>query len=205
MDGGQLNTNAVHLFRYAEVLLNYAEAKAELGQLTAADWAATIGALRARAGITGGLTALPTTADPYLQSVYFPDVSNPVILEIRRERGVELAMEGLRFYDIVRWKHGELMEMEWRGIYVPAANTNIDLDENGTPDVNFFTVNPATRLNGVTYISVTGTDFKLANGTSGEIVWRNDIPRKWDEKNYLYPIPEADLLTNPNLKQNPGW
>jgi starch-binding outer membrane protein, SusD/RagB family len=66
-------------------------------------------------------------------------------------------------------------------------------------------VNPATRLNGVTYISVTGTDFKLANTTSGEIVWRNDIPRKWEQKNYLYPIPEGDLLTNPALKQNPGW
>jgi starch-binding outer membrane protein, SusD/RagB family len=205
MDGGQLNTNAVHLFRYAEVLLNYAEAKAELGQLTAAEWALTVGALRSRAGITSGTSTLPTVADPYLQSVYFPDISNPVILEIRRERGVELAMEGLRFYDIVRWKHGELMEMEWRGIYVPAANTNIDLDENGTPDVNFFTVSPTPRLNGVTYISVTGTDFKLANGTSGEIVWRSDIPRKWEQKNYLYPIPEADLLTNPALKQNPGW
>ena len=46
---------------------------------------------------------------------------------------------------------------------------------------------------------------KLANGTSGEIVWRNDIPRKWEQKNYLYPIPESDLLTNPALKQNPGW
>ena len=205
MDGGQLNTNAVHLLRYAEVLLNYAEAKAELGQLTAADWALTVGALRARAGITGGLATLPTVADPYLTSVYFPDISNPVILEIRRERGIELAMEGLRFYDIVRWKHGELMEMEWRGIYVPQANTNIDLDENGTPDVNFFTVSPTPRLSGVTYISVAGTDFKLANGTSGEIVWRSDIPRKWEQKNYLYPIPEADLLTNPALKQNPGW
>jgi hypothetical protein len=205
MDGGSLNTNAVHLFRYAEVLLNYAEAKAELGQLTDAEWALTVGALRSRAGITGGLTALPTVADPYLKSVYFPNISSAVILEIRRERGIELAMEGLRFYDIVRWARGPLMEMEWRGIYVPQANTNLDLDENGTPDVNFFTVSPATRLNGVTYISVTGTDFKLSNGTSGEIVWRNDIPRKWDDKMYLYPIPESDLLTNPKLKQNPGW
>jgi starch-binding outer membrane protein, SusD/RagB family len=205
MDGGSLNTNAVHLFRYAEVLLNYAEAKAELGQLTNAEWAETVGALRARAGITGGLSTLPTAADPYLQSVYFPGISNPVILEVRRERGIELAMEGLRFYDIVRWARGPLMEMEWRGIYVPQANQNIDLDENGTPDVNFFTVNPATRLPGVTYISVTGQDFRLANGTSGEIVWRNDIPRKWEQKNYLYPIPEGDLLTNPALKQNPGW
>ena len=205
MDGGSLNTNAVHLFRYAEVLLNYAEAKAELGQLTAADWALTVGALRARAGITGGLTTLPTVVDPDLKSVYFPDISSPVIMEVRRERGIELAMEGLRFYDIVRWARGPLMEMEWRGIYVPQANTNIDLDENGTLDVNFFTVNPTTRVNGVTYISVTGSDFKLSNGTSGEIVWRNDIPRKWEQKNYLYPIPEGDLLTNPALKQNAGW
>jgi len=207
MDGGALNTNAVHLFRYAEVLLNYAEAKAELGQLTDADWAATVGATRARAGITGGLTTKPTVADPYLKNVYFPGVSDPSILEIRRERGIELAMEGFRFYDIVRWARGALMEMEWRGIYVPQANVNIDLDENGTPDVNFMLVNVPTaqRVPGVTYISVAGTDFKLANGSSGEIVWRNDIPRKWEQKNYLYPIPEADLLTNPALKQNPGW
>jgi starch-binding outer membrane protein, SusD/RagB family len=207
MDGGSLNTNAVHLFRYAEVLLNYAEAKAELGQLTAADWALTVGALRARAGITGGLAALPTVVDPYLSTVYFPGITSPVILEVRRDRGIELAMEGFRFYDIVRWARGPLMEMEWRGIYVPQANTNIDLDENGTPDVNFMAVNVPTaqRVAGVTYISVAGTDFKLANGTSGEIVWRNDIPRKWDQKLYLYPIPESDLLTNPALKQNPGW
>jgi hypothetical protein len=207
MDGGSLNTNAVHLFRYAEVLLNYAEAKAELNQLTDADWASTVGALRARAGITGGLTTVPTVVDPYLKSVYFPDVASAAILEVRRDRGIELAMEGFRFYDIVRWSRGALMEMEWRGIYVPQANQNIDLDENGTPDVNFMLVNipTAQRVAGVTYISVAGTDFKLANGSSGEIIWRNDIPRKWEQKNYLYPIPESDLLTNPALKQNPGW
>ncbi len=207
MDGGALNTNAVHLFRYAEVLLNYAEAKAELGQLTDADWALTVGALRARAGITGGIATLPTVVDPYLSSVYFPGITSPVILEVRRDRGIELAMEGFRFYDIVRWARGPLMEMEWRGIYVPQANTNIDLDENAVPDVNFFTVAvpTANRLPSVTYIAVTGADFKLANVTSGEIVWRNDIQRKWDQKLYLYPIPESDLLTNPALKQNPGW
>jgi len=189
------------------VLLNYAEAKAELGQLTDADWALTVGALRARAGITGGIATLPTVVDPYLSSVYFPGITSPVILEVRRDRGIELAMEGFRFYDIVRWARGPLMEMEWRGIYVPQANTNIDLDENAVPDVNFFTVAvpTANRLPSVTYIGVTGADFKLANVTSGEIVWRNDIQRKWDQKLYLYPIPESDLLTNPALKQNPGW
>ena len=133
------NTNDVAINRYGEVLLNYAEAKAELGTITAADWAKTVGALRARAGITGGLTALPTRVDPYLQSTYFPDISNPVILEIRRERGIELVLEGLRFQDLIRWKHGELMAMPWLGFYVPKANQLMDLNEDGTPDVYFYT------------------------------------------------------------------
>lgn len=97
IDGGNNNTNAVSVFRYAEILLNYAEAKAELGSFTSEDWAITIGALRGRAGITGGLTALPTTIDPYLQNTYFPEISDPVLMEIRRERGIELAIEGFRF------------------------------------------------------------------------------------------------------------
>ncbi|MCH5686829.1 RagB/SusD family nutrient uptake outer membrane protein [Niabella sp. W65] len=33
----------------------------------------------------------------------------------------------------------------------------------------------------------------------------NEIPRKWNERNYYYPIPLNDLQRNPNLKQNPGW
>ena len=73
-DDAATNDNDIPILRYAEVLLNYAEAKAELGTLTDADWAETIGALRARAGITGGtaqtgtLTTKPTTAEPYIAS-----------------------------------------------------------------------------------------------------------------------------------------
>jgi starch-binding outer membrane protein, SusD/RagB family len=204
IDGGNNNTNAVSVFRYAEVLLNYAEAKAELGTLTDADWAETIGALRARAGITGGLTSLPTAVDSYLQSTYFPDITSPVILEVRRERGHELALEGFRFYDIVRWARGEVMELPWTRIYVPQANQDMDLNEDGQPDVHFYTEPPATTKTGVLYIDVT-SDYALSNGTSGEITWRTDIPRDWEEKNYLYPIPESHLLTNPALAQNPGW
>lgn len=204
IDGGANNTNAVSVFRYAEVLLNYAEAKAELGNLTADDWARTVGALRKRAGITGGLNSLPTQVDPYLQSTYFPGINDPVILEVRRERGIELALEGFRFYDLIRWNRGKLLEMQWRGIYVPAANTLIDLDENGTPDVYFFTEEPANRIDGVIYIDVTG-EYRLSNGTSGEILWRSEVSRRWEDKMIFYPIPEEHLLTNPNLGQNPGW
>jgi hypothetical protein len=205
VDGGNNNTNAVSVFRYAEVLLNYAEAKAEMATLTNDDWAKTIGALRSRAGITGGIAALPTVVDPYLQATYFPGITDPVILEVRRERGIELALEGFRFYDIVRWKRGELMEMPWTGIYVPEANKPMDLNEDGKADVFFYTQAPASQVNGVTYINVATATYKLTNGTSGEVVWLPNITRKWDEKKYFYPVPEAHLLTNPKLGQNPGW
>ncbi|RYY26553.1 MAG: RagB/SusD family nutrient uptake outer membrane protein, partial [Sphingobacteriaceae bacterium] len=45
----------------------------------------------------------------------------------------------------------------------------------------------------------------LKNGTSGELTWMNEIPRKWDDKLYYYPIPQVDLQRNPQLGQNSGW
>jgi hypothetical protein len=208
-DAGQLNTNIVPLFRYAEVLLNYAEAKAELGTLTNQDWALSIGALRARAGITGGLTTKPTIADPYLMTNYFPNISDPSILEIRRERSIELCLEGSRFTDILRWKRGELMQMPWNGFYVPALNTPMDLNEDGVLDVAFYQgTPPSPAVKGVTYVDVTqraNNSLQLKNGTSGELIWMNEVQRKWTDKNYLYPIPLIDLQRNSNLKQNPGW
>ena len=193
-------------------MLNYAEAKAELGTLTNADWALTVGALRARAGITGGLTTKPVTADPYLVANYFPNISDPAILEVRRERGIELSLEGLRFPDILRWKRGELMEKEWNGFYVPALNTPMDLNEDGILDVAFYQgTRPSPAVSGVTYVDVSArignavNSQLLKNGTSGELIWMNEIPRKWNDKNYLYPIPLNDLQRNPNLKQNLGW
>ncbi|HVG17174.1 MAG TPA: RagB/SusD family nutrient uptake outer membrane protein [Chitinophagaceae bacterium] len=210
-DAGALNTNAVPLFRYAEVLLNYAEAKAELGTLSNQDWALTVGALRSRAGITGGLTTKPVTADPYLIANYFPNITDPSILEIRRERGIELSLEGFRLPDILRWKRGELLEQEWNGMYVPALNTPLDLNEDGIPDAVFYQGTRPT-ISGVTsYVDVSEkigsavNSQRLRNGTSGELIWMNEIKRKWSDKNYLYPIPLTDLQRNPNLKQNEGW
>ncbi|HRT47931.1 MAG TPA: RagB/SusD family nutrient uptake outer membrane protein [Bacteroidales bacterium] len=208
-DTRDLNVNDVPLFRYAEVLLNYAEAKAELGTLTDADWANTIGKLRARAGITGGLTTKPTVVDTYLQSTYFPDINDPVILEIRRERGIELCLEGFRFHDILRWKRGELMKMEWNGFYVPELVTPLDLNEDGILDVAFYQgTKPSPAVPGVTYVDVSDkptNSQRLKNNTYGELTWMNNYPRVWDDKRYYYPIPTSALITNPNLGQNPGW
>jgi starch-binding outer membrane protein, SusD/RagB family len=210
-DTRDLNINSIAMFRYAEVLLNYAEAKAELGTLTDAEWAATVGVLRTRGGITAGLTTKPTVVDPYLQSVYFPDISDPVILEVRRERGVELCLEGFRFSDILRWKRGELMNQEWNGFYVPALNTPMDLNEDGINDVVFYQGTKPSLGSALTYVDVSATvagkvnSQLLKNGTSGELTWMNNIVRLWEDKMYYYPIPTTDLVTNPNLGQNPGW
>jgi starch-binding outer membrane protein, SusD/RagB family len=208
---GGYSINSISIIRYAEVLLNYAEAKAELGTLTNSDWERTIGALRARAGITNGLTQLPTVVDVYLQTTYFPDISNPVILEVRRERSIELVLEGFRFYDLVRWKRGELVKAKWRGIYVPQLNDPMDLNEDGIFDVIFVEVKPS-QIPNVPYkyvvvgpINNSTLTQSLTNGASGELTWMDNVPRNWEDKHYFYPIPLLDILKNPKLNQNPGW
>lgn len=206
------NNNSVSIFRYAEVLLNYAEAKAELGTMTDNDWAITIGALRARAGITGGLSQLPSEVDEYLQSTYFPEINDPVLLEVRRERGIELVMEGFRFHDLIRWRKGELMKINWRGFYVPELDVPIDLNEDGVDDVVFVEEVPSPLPNvPYQFVQISATisgepnPQRLTNGTFGELTWLDNIPRVWQDKHYFYPIPEQDVLMNPNLGQNPGW
>jgi hypothetical protein len=206
-DGATLNTNSIAFMRYAEILLNYAEAKAELGAPAADYWAKTIRPLRERAGITNNLAAPPAVVDPYMKANYFPLVTDPAIMEIRRERGIELALEGFRFADLTRWKRGELATMKWNGIYVPALNQPMDLDQDGKDDVCFYQGStPPGNAKGVTYVNVSGDPQKLEHGTYGEIHWLDNLNPTWDDKFYLYPIPYSDLQLNPNLKpQNPGW
>lgn len=221
-DQGALGISYVPLMRYAEILLNYAEAKEELqnGSLTASDWTNTVGALRARGGITGGTNTLPTTIDPYMQTNYYPDVTDPVIMEIRRERGIELCLEGFRFADLARWNHGDLMASTtrygqanpWNGIYIPALNTPYDLNGDGVPDVYFYQgTAPTNQVSTITYINVspaitTGTNPQiLANGTYGELNWLDNLTRTFQSYMYLYPIPYQEIVLNPNLEQNPGW
>lgn len=206
-DGGRTNYNDVPIARYAEVLLNYAEAKAELGTLTDSDWEKTIGALRGRAGITGGLDKKPTTADPYMMSIY-TGVTDPVILEIRREREIELILEGLRLNDLKRWACGKLWETAaWDGIYIPALDTPLDLNGDGTNDVF---VTEDSKYSGP-YKSIamyTGDNLKvvkLADDTKGGYRLNYEISRAWNDNMYIYPIPEIVIQKNPNLKQNPGW
>jgi hypothetical protein len=91
----------LHLIRYAEVLLMYAEAKNALGQMTADVWNQTIRALRVRAGFTDA------------GALDFPgNVSNMTQI-IQNERRCELAMEGIRIDDLRRWKLAETVLNGW--------------------------------------------------------------------------------------------
>lgn len=207
-DNGANNYNDIPVARYAEVLLNYAEAKAELGTLTDDDWKITIGALRRRAGITGGdLDRKPTTVDPYMQTFY-PKISDPVILEIRREREIELFLEGFRLNDLKRWACGELWESApWDGIYVPQLDQPLDLNGDGTADV-FVTENSSYsgQYKGIAMVMNSNqTVVQLDDDPKGGYKFNYVISRVWNDNMYIYPIPEVVIQKNPNLKQNPGW
>ncbi len=202
-DGEKKNTNSLPLIRYAEVLLNYAEAKAELDDFTTSDWTNTIALLRERAGITSN--SFPTEADSYLQNNYFPEITDPVLLEIRRERAIELCLEGFRYEDLRRWKKGDLLEMKFQGMYVPALDSLLDVNDDGDYDVVFVRETPSETIAGVIYYTIDDENYKLSDGDSGNLILFDNLERSYDNYKYYYPIPEDEILLNPNLVQNDQW
>ncbi len=117
------------LIRYADILLMYAEAKNELNQLTADVWNQTIRALRVRAGFTEA-EALNFNA------AWTADLRTAII---RRERRTELALEGLRIFDIRRWKTAETVLNGW----VHGAKYGEPSVDNGYIRVNQRSFDPA--------------------------------------------------------------
>ncbi|WP_158856589.1 RagB/SusD family nutrient uptake outer membrane protein [Lunatibacter salilacus] len=166
------------IMRYAEVLLNYAEAKAELGEITQADLDMSINLLRER-------VAMPAMGlNPPMDPRYADDGISSLLVEIRRERRIELFGEGFRYDDLRRWKQGKKLLKKDMGIQWNAAHQ--DRFENAIIKTS---VDPD---NGKTYIDV----YKDTD-------WDNPV---FDEsKDYLWPIPLNDLAQNPALGQNPGW
>jgi len=207
--------NDMPVFRYAEVLLNYAEAKAELGTLTPEDVDATVNALRDRVGMMHlDMDAANANPDPYLLSAEFgyrnvSGANQGVILEIRRERALELAMEGFRLTDLLRWREGKCLEQPIYGMYFPGVG-QYDLTGDGTPDIYLWQlVDPKTK-------DMTGFELGVATGielteeATGYVYHHGNVSRSFNEaRDYYYPIPtkERQLYHEKgvDLKQNPGW
>jgi hypothetical protein len=154
------------MIRYGEVLLTYAEAKMKLGTLTQTDLDYTINRLRDRVGMHHMiLTEL---------AAWGMDVQT----EIYRERRIEMAMEGMRYFDILRWKQGSLLAAPVKGMrkdLVAAWSWQVPLVAGYATDAN------------------------------GDMII--DANRQFvDPKNYLWPVPQTEYLQNPNLlPNNTGW
>ena len=163
------------IFWYAEILLNYAEACAELGTITQNDLDKSINLLRDRVSM------------PHLYTGVEADPANnmgvsPIIWEVRRERRVEMMYcMNDRYFSLLRWNQLSLLDTDnnpnlCRGAYVAgyeAGNisySEIDVDPDG-------------------YINCSN----------------NGAPRKWDPKYNLFPIPDDQRNLNPQIGQNPGW
>ena len=211
-DANKASTNDMPLFRLAEVLLNYAEAKAELGTLKQADLDNTIRPLRVRAGLPDlDMEEANAHPDPYLSSsetgyANVTGANKGVILEIRRERTLETPMEGLRYWDIMRWKEGKRFEKPIEGLYFPGTG-EYDLDGNGSVDVCIYDTEKAPGNSAdVLYLKL-GSDIVLSGETSGNVLAHSTQQRIWnEERDYLYPIPTDDrVLTQGAISQNPGW
>lgn len=169
------------IFRYAEALLNFAEAKAELGTLSQGDLNKSINLLRARVNMIN--LDINPVADP---NKAFPALSD-IINEVRRERRVELALEGRRFDDLMRWAAADelIVGKRLKGFkiigsgameteFADEINASILVDSDGYIDP---------------YINVIPSGYGFNLG-----------------RDYLSPIPsEQIVLSQNNVTQNPGW
>lgn len=188
-----LNRTDAPVIRYGEVLLNYAEATAELGTLTQADLDMSINKLRSRTGI--GMPALQVVGgQPAVNGVTYDDPQRDptvpaLIWEIRRERRTELMFEGFRLDDLKRWKKLEYTDTQNN----PDINRGAWIKRSDWPTLH--------------------ADVKIENGADeGYIIPAPAASSQrlfTDPKVYLEPIPLDQITLYQNkgvtLSQNPGW
>lgn len=186
-NSGGNETSDAPIMRYAEVLLNLAEAKAELGTLTQSDLDKTINVLRDRAGMPH------MDLNPVMDPKYAGEGISSQLVEIRRERRIELCFENTRYQDLMRWKQGsklatKALGMRFEPSYFDDPHYN-PKEGKADPKLVLLYQDPAS---GKHYIDVfKGTDYEK---------------RTFDEeKHYLRPIPKNVIGLNPNIKQNPRW
>lgn len=173
------------IIRYAEALLAYAEAAEELGCCTDEVLSMTVGSLRERAGVAWK----EPEYDPCFTDYGYP--LSPNMQEIRRERRIELALQGFRLDDILRWRgHKVIAGYRGKGAYIGE--------------------------DGVLYKSFDRNDPLAVEALSGlsadDQGWADPLVEKFPDgygfrpdRDYLMPIPPEDVLLDGLLEQNPGW
>ena len=174
---------ALPIIRYAEGLLAYAEAAAELEMWSDDIANKTLKALRERAGVK----YLAPAKDANFTD--FGYALTPVLQEIRRERRSELALQGFRLDDLMRWKADKLIVgKRGKGAYV------------GDESILFKSYSPDNQKR--IRERLTLDDNKWADPMAGT------LPSGYQfhaDRDYLLPIPPSELELNKKLKQNPKW
>ena len=132
---------------------------------------------------------------------------SPILREIRRERRVEMMLEGERYEDLMRWKAGKFFTIKLRGMKMTDAK--VALYSKNRQDEEYsdqwgnhwdkVTV-PIAEVGNT--VRVDNDGFIIPWPTSTTVI---DGVRPWDDKRYYYPIPLNEMLLNPQLTQNPGW
>jgi hypothetical protein len=167
------------ILRYAEVLLNYAEAKAELSpDQSVLD---AINQLRDRVDMPH-LSTLTPDMDPK----YAAEGISSLLVEIRRERRVELSFENTRYHDLMRWKKGAYLAKPVLGMRLEDADVATGARYESTTA-------KTVVVNGKKYVNAYADNTDVINRVFNE------------NKNYLHPVPTNVIANNPNLKQTSGW
>lgn len=181
---------ALPLMRFAEALLAYAEAAEELGNCTPDVLDKTIGELRRRAGVEFNKNAA-FTVDNNFANFGYPLTAN--LQEIRRERRSELALQGFRLDDLMRWRGDKLIVgQRGKGAYIGANTADI-----------------STLMN-----AYSESDRRIIRSrlTLDEQGWADPmaglLPSGYQfqpNRDYLLAIPPSEMELNKTLNQNPNW
>lgn len=217
---GSNNITDAPIIRYGEILLNYAEAAAELGSFTQADADKTINLLRDRDIVKDGqgdvLPKLPpmviagsnVTANGVVINDPDRDPSvSPILWEIRRERAVELLYEGFRRNDLRRWKKYEYLKT------VEEGNGPTTLGKGAYIDLTAFDASTRGQIEDAVYFyfpNPNDTDRGFVHNLYTVNMRRDWIPGdSYYERQYLNAVPLDQIKLYKDmgytLTQNPGW
>ena len=209
-----VDENCIPICRYAEVLLNYAEAMNELGKMDQGVWDKTVGAIRERAGIRN---IYPSSSDPWLKDYYtrglvnqhITDGNEAVALEIRRERVTELCFEAeTRQNDLYRWGICDIIPRRhngkgWAGLWLTADDVKNGFTFAGVK----YTMNESVKKASETGYPITGENnscWSLEPAGNGYYLMYN-YALKWEDRMYVRPIPTDARVVNPNISESFGW